>query len=425
MYKSDSDILVGDDNRMMKRKANKKMQNRLYLKAQGVLLDDSNRNNEVSVTKLTNYSSKMTILPGLTINSPRNYTSSANNSNTLNGSPNKTIPNSTRHKPPLNELLFNKKEIENFKQEKKRLSPSPKNSKKSMFAQAQNTPKISLQKVQTTRFFLSANMINNNPKQTHSYADPYKKFFKTQIEFQHKSMKEKLSYIYRKGICAEELEKFAMQFKMEQHDDVKQRLRIKEKNKIAAKGPKKSPPKQVDISQNYKPLEDFSKKLYLNHAVNLNNQVNVKFQDEFQLIKTDKFSDKFQFCKELADSEERLMKEKEKALRMKKLESEFTLKDEVNCEILKQRRELKQETLLEIRRRWKRMIMFSAMHFKKLNISLQEFYDKKYLNLKPYEKDGSKELIQAVKEGNSQYVRAMLQESKFLVHAFDYVRNSN
>lgn len=71
--------------------------------------------------------------------------------------------------------------------------------------------------------------------------------------------------------------------------------------------------------------------------------------------------------------------------------------------------------------KFKRLLLSAAIHFKKLNMTIKEFYTKNYVSIKPYEKSGSVLLIQAVKEGSINTVLVLLKENKLLVHDFDYV----
>lgn len=71
--------------------------------------------------------------------------------------------------------------------------------------------------------------------------------------------------------------------------------------------------------------------------------------------------------------------------------------------------------------RWKIIIITAAAEFKKLNLTLNEFYHCKFQAFKPYEKVGSYELIQAVKNGDIKNAIMMINHNKFLVHDFDHV----
>jgi len=69
----------------------------------------------------------------------------------------------------------------------------------------------------------------------------------------------------------------------------------------------------------------------------------------------------------------------------------------------------------------KRVIIKAAINLKKLNITMKEFLDGKSRSIKPYEKNGSYEFIQAVKNGDEKNAFEMIYKNKFLVHDFDHV----
>jgi ankyrin repeat protein len=65
-------------------------------------------------------------------------------------------------------------------------------------------------------------------------------------------------------------------------------------------------------------------------------------------------------------------------------------------------------------------LISAAIHFKKLNISLKDFFNKKYKSLKPYENVGSETLIQAIKDNDIETVERIIKENRLLVHDFDF-----
>ena len=73
--------------------------------------------------------------------------------------------------------------------------------------------------------------------------------------------------------------------------------------------------------------------------------------------------------------------------------------------------------------KWKKMIISAAIHFKKLNLTLEELFSRKFYSIKPYENIGSYELFQAIKNGDHKAVFNLIEENKFLVHDYDYVRS--
>jgi len=67
------------------------------------------------------------------------------------------------------------------------------------------------------------------------------------------------------------------------------------------------------------------------------------------------------------------------------------------------------------------VIISAAIQFKKLNLTLNEFFSFNFSCIKPYENRGSYELIQAVKHGDLKSVTQLIEENKFLVYDYDYV----
>jgi hypothetical protein len=66
-------------------------------------------------------------------------------------------------------------------------------------------------------------------------------------------------------------------------------------------------------------------------------------------------------------------------------------------------------------------MILAAIHFKRLNMTLSEFFRVNLTALNPFENEGSRDLIIAIKDGNNDMVSYLLRQNKFLVHNFDFV----
>ena len=89
-----------------------------------------------------------------------------------------------------------------------------------------------------------------------------------------------------------------------------------------------------------------------------------------------------------------------------------------NARMKKEEFERKQKILL----RFKQVLIRAAIHFKRLNIELDDFLSKNSKTIKPFEEESSYNLICAIKDKDPDAVIRMVKENNFVVFDFDHVK---
>lgn len=138
------------------------------------------------------------------------------------------------------------------------------------------------------------------------------------------------------------------------------------------------------------------------------------------MVKSDKFSEPFRACKETQNLEddivikremERLRIEKEKEM-LNNLKKHFDKDSEKQVS--------NEESLLRLKR-LKHLIISAAHQFKKLNMSVEQFYARPTVNTHPYELPNSKEFLLCVREGDIDAVLKFLSKNKEYSYVYDFV----
>ena len=104
------------------------------------------------------------------------------------------------------------------------------------------------------------------------------------------------------------------------------------------------------------------------------------------------------------------------------INNNFKLANEID-EVLEAKKkkeefERKQKILL----RFKQVLIRAAIHFKRLNIELDDFLSKNSKTIKPFEEESSYNLICAIKDKDPDAVIRMVKENNFVVFDFDHVK---
>ena len=140
-------------------------------------------------------------------------------------------------------------------------------------------------------------------------------------------------------------------------------------------------PKEYDYNANrtplellhdtYHPLLRFQKKMLNQHINAINQEIGVTYSKHFTLVDKNKIPEKFQMCQELIDlqKDEKLIK-----LIRELIDRNFGLDKEVDKAIDSQKKEKELARKKIIYKRFSEIMLKASIHFKRLNISLDEFY---------------------------------------------------
>ena len=140
-------------------------------------------------------------------------------------------------------------------------------------------------------------------------------------------------------------------------------------------------PKEYDYNTNrtpiellhdtYHPLLRFQKKMLNQHINAINQEIGVTYSKYFTLVDINKIPKKFQMCQELIDlqKDEKLIK-----LIRELIDRNFGLEKEVEKALDSQKKEKEISRKKMIYKRFSEVMLKASIHFKRLNISLEEFY---------------------------------------------------
>ena len=140
-------------------------------------------------------------------------------------------------------------------------------------------------------------------------------------------------------------------------------------------------PKEYDYNTNrtplellhdtYHPLLRFQKKMLNQHINAINQEIGVTYSKHFTLVDTSKIPEKFQMCQELIDlqKDEKLIK-----LIRELIDRNFGLEGEVTKALDTQKKEKELARKKRIYKRFSEVMLKASIHFKRLNISLEDFY---------------------------------------------------
>ena len=154
------------------------------------------------------------------------------------------------------------------------------------------------------------------------------------------------------------------------------------------------------LHDTYHPLLRFQKKMLSQHINSINQEIGVTYSKYFTLVDNSKIPEKYKMCQDLID-----LQKDEKLIKLIRdlIDRNFGLNKEVE-KTFDKKKETLQEKLKKknLYQRFGKIIIKAAIHFKKLNISLEKFYEKlenKNSYLKLDEKSKQKYELQIHKQG--------------------------
>lgn len=171
------------------------------------------------------------------------------------------------------------------------------------------------------------------------------------------------------------------------------------------------------IKSQYLPISSKMSKINKQHIFALGRENGVRFGEEFQVADRKKFDERFRSCPNI------IIDDKNKELN--RLLTQLTnknkeLDNEVNNQVNSETNNIKTNEYKKKQDKWIRCVISAAIHFKRLNCSIHEFFSENFKISKPYSKLGSWNFFQAVKNNDEELIFTLLYENKFLVHDFDY-----
>ena len=125
------------------------------------------------------------------------------------------------------------------------------------------------------------------------------------------------------------------------------------------------------LRDTYHPLLRFQKKMLNQHINAINQEIGVTYSKYFTLVDKNKIPEKFQMCQELIDlqKDEKLVK-----LIRELIDRNFGLEKEVEKALDSQKKEKELARKKLLYRRFSEVMLKASIHFKRLNISLEDFY---------------------------------------------------
>ena len=125
------------------------------------------------------------------------------------------------------------------------------------------------------------------------------------------------------------------------------------------------------LHDTYHPLLRFQKKMLNQHINAINQEIGVTYSKYFTLVDASKIPKKFQMCQELIDlqKDEKLIK-----LIRELIDRNFGLEKEVRNTLISQKQEKEMLKKKHIYKRISEVMLKASIHFKRLNLSLEDFY---------------------------------------------------
>lgn len=171
----------------------------------------------------------------------------------------------------------------------------------------------------------------------------------------------------------------------------------------------------------YNPVLKFQKKIQVKHLTAIAKELAVNYSKEFSLSKKESFSQKYRLYPGVLNVNNESI---DKEILKKMMNQNKKLNLEIN-KILKIGK--KDNTLnwkKDILQKFKTIMIRSAIHFKRLNISIKDFYSHADDSIPPLKDKGRHELITAIKLKNIKEIYKLIDENTFLIHDFDDVNMS-
>ena len=125
------------------------------------------------------------------------------------------------------------------------------------------------------------------------------------------------------------------------------------------------------LHDTYHPLLRFQKKMLAQHINAINQEIGVTYSKNFTLVDKSKIPEKYQMCQDLID-----LQKDEKLIKLIRdlIDRNFGLEKEVAKALISQKKEKEKQKKKHIYKRFSEVMLKASIHFKRLNISLEDFY---------------------------------------------------
>ena len=125
------------------------------------------------------------------------------------------------------------------------------------------------------------------------------------------------------------------------------------------------------LHDTYHPLLRFQKKMLAQHINAINQEIAVTYSKHFTLVDKTKIPKKYQMCQDLID-----LQKDEKLIKLIRdlIDRNFGLEKEVSKTLISQKKEKEKLKKMHIYKRMSEVMLKASIHFKRLNISLEDFY---------------------------------------------------
>ena len=125
------------------------------------------------------------------------------------------------------------------------------------------------------------------------------------------------------------------------------------------------------LHDTYHPLLRFQKKMLAQHINAINQEIAVTYSKHFTLVDKSKIPEKYQMCQDLID-----LQKDEKLIKLIRdlIDRNFGLEKEVSKTLISQKKEKEKLKKMHIYKRMSEVMLKASIHFKRLNISLEDFY---------------------------------------------------
>jgi hypothetical protein len=125
------------------------------------------------------------------------------------------------------------------------------------------------------------------------------------------------------------------------------------------------------LHDTYHPLLRFQKKMLAQHINAINQEIAVTYSKHFTLVDKTKIPKKYQMCQDLID-----LQKDEKLIKLIRdlIDRNFGLEKEISKTLISQKKEKEKLKKMHIYKRMSEVMLKASIHFKRLNISLEDFY---------------------------------------------------
>ena len=125
------------------------------------------------------------------------------------------------------------------------------------------------------------------------------------------------------------------------------------------------------LHDTYHPLLRFQKKMLAQHINAINQEIAVTYSKHFTLVDKSNIPKKYQMCQDLID-----LQKDEKLIKLIRdlIDRNFGLEKEISKTLISQKKEKEKLKKMHIYKRMSEVMLKASIHFKRLNISLEDFY---------------------------------------------------